>query len=127
MDGLGGGEIGAPDGEEIGAEGSYVIVLSWVRLSLWSRQRVSSGRTNNLIGFPEESIVDAGAFSGRGMKASVLLSEKFIKCSCDVRHDRIIPQCGPDAPLHFGNNRNHRLLICIDRLSIVNCQFISWT
>ena len=27
MDRLGGGEIGATDGEEIGAEGSYVIIL----------------------------------------------------------------------------------------------------
>lgn len=51
----------------------------WIRLSKWSRQRWSSGRTNNLIGLFEKLIVDARAFSGRGTKASVLLSEEIIK------------------------------------------------
>lgn len=71
-----GGEIGATDGEEIGAKGSYMIILG-----LWSRaiQGWSGVRTNNLIGLSEEFIVDAGAFPGLGTKASVLLFEEIIK------------------------------------------------
>lgn len=61
VDRLGGGEIGAADGEEIGAEGGYVIVLGGSDLVYGSRamQRWSSDRTNNLIGLFKKLIVDA--------------------------------------------------------------------